>query len=135
MRRRLTGAIAAAAAVLAFLPASAPAALPPVKHVFVIFLENENADSTFGPNSGAPYLARTLPAMGQLLPDYYAVTHLSLGNYIALVSGQGSNIATQSDCQTFSDLQPGSIGPDGQAIGQGCVYPTAVKTVADQLAA
>jgi phosphatidylinositol-3-phosphatase len=133
--RRLTGAVAAIAAVAAFAPSPASAALPPVKHVFVILLENENADSTFGPNSKAPYLAQQLPAMGQLLPEFYAVTHLSLGNYIALVSGQGSNIATQSDCQTFQDLQPGTIGADGQAIGQGCVYPAAVKTVADQLAA
>src|SRR5256885_16925251 len=30
---------------------------------------------------------------------------------------------------------PGVIAPDGQAIGQGCVYPTGVKTVADQLEA
>jgi hypothetical protein len=118
----------------AVVPGSASAALPPVKHVFVILLENENADSTFGPNSEAPYLAKTLPSRGQLLPEYYAVTHESLGNYIALVSGQGSNIATQSDCQTFTDFQPGTMGADGQAIGQGCVYPSSVGTVANQLA-
>ena len=28
---------------------------------------------------------------------------------------------------------PGAVGADGQAIGQGCVYPRTVKTVADQL--
>jgi hypothetical protein len=127
--------LVAALAVMAGFPAPSEAAAPPVKHVFVILLENENADTTFGANSKAPYLARTLPAQGQFMPNFYAVTHLSLGNYIALVSGQGSNIETQADCNVYSEFTPGTIGADGQAIGQGCVYPTTVKTVADQLSA
>jgi hypothetical protein len=128
--------LAAACAVL-FLAAPAAGArrLPPVRHVFVIVLENENADVAFGPGSPAPYLAQTLPSRGKLLPNYYAVTHLSLGNYVAMVSGQGSNAATQSDCQTYAEFAgTGPIGLDGQALGQGCVYPASVKTVADQLA-
>ncbi len=134
---RLAAALCATAALCAAggLPASAHAALPPVKHVFMILLENENADVTFGPSSPAPYLSKTLPSQGQFLPNYYGVTHLSLGNYIALVSGQGSNPQTQSDCQFFTDFFPGVIGPDSQALGSGCVYPTTVKTVADQLTA
>lgn len=66
--------LVAAATVLAgtlaltLAPARAGAALPPVKHVFVIVLENKNADSTFGPQSKAPYLARTLTAQGQFIP-------------------------------------------------------------------
>jgi hypothetical protein len=115
--------------------APAHAATVPVKHVFVILLENENADSTFGPGSEAPYLAQNLRGQGQFLPNFYAVTHLSLGNYLALVSGQGSNVETQSDCNVYSEFTPGTIGSDGQAIGQGCVYPTTVKTIADQLSA
>jgi phosphatidylinositol-3-phosphatase len=126
-----------ALALLAALWLAAPAtAAPPVRHVFVIVLENENQATTFGPDSPAPYLARTLPSQGELLPNYYAVTHQSLGNYIALVSGQGANLATQSDCQVFADFSPpGVIGPDGQALGQGCVYPASVATVANQLTA
>jgi hypothetical protein len=98
-------------------------------------LENESADTTFGPGSPAPYLSKTLPQQGAFIPNYYGVTHESLGNYIAMVSGQGANIQTQADCQAFTDFLGGLIGPDGQAIGQGCVYPAAVKTVADQLTA
>jgi hypothetical protein len=101
--------------------------------VFVILLENENADTTFGSESPAPYLAYTLPAKGLLVPNYFGVTHQSLGNYIALLSGQGSNPDTQADCQIYTDLAPGTMGPDGQALGQGCVYPSNVKTLADQL--
>jgi hypothetical protein len=134
MRRVLVG-IGLAVAVALALPAVGSAALPPVKHVFVVVLENENADLTFGPGTKAPYLARALPAQGQFVPNYYAVTHLSLGNYIAMVSGQGSNPDTQADCQFFSDVTPGAIGPDGQALGAGCVYPAAIRTVADQLSA
>jgi phosphatidylinositol-3-phosphatase len=126
--------------LLAFLPAIAPAGArlpagqPPVGHVFVVLLENENADVTFAPDSPAPYLSQTLPGQGAFLPEYYGVTHLSLGNYIALVSGQGSNPQTQADCQVFTDFLAAGVGPDGQALGQGCVYPSFVQTVADQLA-
>ena len=44
-----------------------------IRHVFVIVLENESAAATFGPDSPAPYLSKTLPARGrvhaQLLRD------------------------------------------------------------------
>jgi hypothetical protein len=119
------------------VPAQArmPGAPPPVGHVFVLVLENENASTTFGPDSPAPYLSKTLPTLGAYVPEYYGVTHLSLGNYVAMVSGQGSNPETQADCQVYSDFAGGVIGPDGQALGQGCVYPATVKTIADQLRA
>jgi hypothetical protein len=108
---------------------------PHVGHVFVIVLENENASNTFGANSPAPYLAHTLTSQGQFVPNYYGVTHLSLGNYVAMVSGQGSNIVTQADCVFYLDFLLGLPGPFGQALGQGCVYPKWVKTVGDQLTA
>ena len=123
-------------AVLVLAPAAQarkPSATPPVGHVFVVMLENENAATTFAADSEAPYLAHTLPSKGAFLPNYYGVTHLSLGNYIALVSGQGSNPQTQADCQVYSDFVAAGFGPDGQALGQGCVYPSSVQTVADQL--
>jgi phosphatidylinositol-3-phosphatase len=50
-----------------------------------------------------------------------------------MVSGQGPNPVTQSDCQIYQEFLPGIIGSDGQALGLGCVYPASVKTVADQL--
>ena len=108
---------------------------PPIGHVFVVMLENENADVTFGPGSPAPYLSQTLPSQGAFVPGYYGVTHLSLGNYVAFVSGQGSNPQTQADCEVYNDFVGAGFDANGQALGQGCVYPTSVKTVADQLAA
>jgi phospholipase C len=110
---------------------------PPIRHVFVIVLENEPFEVTFNENSIAPYLAHELPRQGALLANYYAVGHLSLDNYIALVSGQAPNKATQDDCKTFTDFvrtRPG-LDENGQAIGEGCVYPGDVKTLPDQLEA
>ncbi|MEA2483437.1 MAG: phosphatidylinositol-3-phosphatase, partial [Thermoleophilaceae bacterium] len=130
--RRLAGLIAVV--VVTFAAAPAHAALPPIKHVFVIWLENKDYATTFAAtNPPAPYLAKTLPAMGALLPNYYGIGHESLDNYIAVVSGQGPNPQTQSDCQIYSDFTGTTGGPDGQAMGSGCVYPTGVQTIANQL--
>ena len=105
-----------------------------IKHVFVITLENKGYQETFGPNSPAPYLSKKLTARGELLTNYYGIGHESLDNYIAMVSGQAPNSETQGDCQIYSNFEPQTnIGAGGQAIGQGCVYPKEVKTVADQL--
>jgi hypothetical protein len=133
--RSLILCICALFALAAPAQARTPSGPPPVGHVFVIVLENENASTTFGPDSPAPYLSKTLPTLGAYVPEYYGVTHESLGNYVAMVSGQGSNPQTQADCQIYSDFAGGVIGPDGQALGNGCVYPATVKTIADQLTA
>jgi hypothetical protein len=108
---------------------------PAIGHVFIVMLENEDEATSFGPSSPASYLSKTLPSMGLMLPNYYGTGHESLDNYISLISGQGPNPTTQSDCQTYTDVTPGTIGADGQASGMGCVYPATVSTVANQLAA
>jgi hypothetical protein len=112
-------------------------ALPPIRHVFVLLLENQSYGVTFGSHSAAPYLAHTLPARGALLTHYYAIGHASLGNYIALVSGEAPNIATQLDCPTYADFRPSASGLDahGQLRGEGCVYPRIVLSLPDQLEA
>jgi hypothetical protein len=108
-------------------------ALPPIRHVFLIVLENENYSATFGPRPEAPYLAKKLTAQGQLLTNYYGTGHASLDTYITMVSGQSANPVTQSDCQRYTNVTPGTIGPGGQAVGEGCLYPSSVKTIANQL--
>lgn len=115
--------------------APATASPPPVQHVFVIVLENENAAATFGPGSAAPYLARKLTAQGAFVPNYYGIGHFSLDNYLAMISGQAPTLATQADCPAFVDVLPGLPSADKQVLGQGCVYPASVKTVAGQLRA
>jgi len=113
--------------------ANLPPGVPQVKHLFVIVLENENAETTFGPESPAPYLGTTLRRSGAFVPNYYGIGHESLDNYIAMVSGQPPNLQTQADCPVFAEMLPGVVREDGVAVGEGCVYPRSVPTVANQL--
>jgi hypothetical protein len=106
---------------------------PRINHVFVIVLENEGFDVTFGPNSKAPFLSKTLTSQGVLLNQYFGTGHVSLDNYVAMLSGQAATQETRSDCQTYADFVLTGTTADGQAIGSGCVYPPSVKTLPDQL--
>jgi hypothetical protein len=108
------------------------ASLPPIKHVWIITLENQDYATTFGSPAADPYLAATLPAKGALLKQYYGVGHESNDNYIALVSGQPPNPFTQSDCQVYTGFATGSID-DGIETGAGCVYPAGVRNIGTQL--
>ena len=109
--------------------------LPPVRHVFVIMLENESYSSTFGDPSAFPYLAGTLVRRGVLLRNYYATGHDSNDNYISIVSGQPPNTQNQADCHVFTDFAAGSMLGDGVESGSGCVYPSNVKNIGNQLSA
>jgi len=110
---------------------AAPAAARP-QHVFIIVLENEGYDITFGRNSPAVYL-KELAQHGALLQNYYGIGHNSLDNYIAMVSGQAPNPVTQADCHDYVDFVPNGVASDGQALGMGCVYPANVSTIVSQL--
>jgi hypothetical protein len=119
-------------------------ALPPgkINHVIVIEFENEGYTTTFGPGSVATYLNGALRQKGELLQNYYATGHNSLDNYISQVSGQAPTEDTQADCAdngfAFANVTPGTADPNqsanpGQVDGEGCVYPSPVKTIANQL--
>ena len=131
---RLGALVAMLCGSTACLAAAAPH-VAPVRHVFVIMLENESYAVTFGQNSLAPYLAHELPKQGALLPNYYGIGHYSLDNYIAMISGQAPNPATQNDCTIYNEFVPTATKPDanGQWPGSGCVYPKNVYTLANQL--
>jgi hypothetical protein len=109
--------------------------LPAIKHVFVIMLENNDYSATFGNPAADPYLATTLPSEGALLKNYYGIGHFSNDNYTGFISGQSPNSDNQADCiGGFVDFPPADgQGANGIQQGAGCVYPAAVKTLADQL--
>ena len=142
------------------------AAAPPgaIDQILVINLENESEAVTFGgcPANAAPgnanYLNCTLLNEGELIQNYYATSHVSLGNYIAEVSGQETNPTLNSDCidaasltrpptvGQFSDVTPGTdadatANPSfaGQVVGDGCIFPKptqtthGAQTIGDQL--
>ena len=107
--------------------------VPHVRHVFIVVLENEDAAATFGDNTEIPYLAKTLTSEGAYVPNYYATGHLSLDNYISMVSGQAPNPTTQVDCPVYTDFAPGTPSSGGQFVGTGCIYPPGVQNIATQL--
>ena len=143
--RRMAAAMSALAVAGVALAAASPAgasstfaaAASPatgIGHVFLVVIENEGFDKTFGSNPN-PYLPKTLRRQGTLLTNYYGIGHESNPNYLALLSGQAPNPQTQADCQIYDDFQPAPavLDADGQAVGTGCVFPRNVPTLADQL--
>ena len=132
----LAGAATAAALIAACGGSDTPlTAQQKIKHVFVITLENKNYDDTFGTSTQNPYMTGTLKPMGAHLTQYYGTGHVSLDNYIAMISGQPSSTDTSNDCMTYSEFVQTGTTSDGLAIGNGCVYPASVKTLPDQLKA
>jgi phosphatidylinositol-3-phosphatase len=127
------------AALAALIPAHVPPARayrpPPIKHVFIIVLENRGFETTFGENTQIPYLADSMTSAGALLRQYYGTGHVSLDNYITMISGLAPNPATQADCGRYVEFVETGIAAGGQPVGLGCVYPPHVKTIANQLAA
>lgn len=107
--------------------------LPPIQHVFMIVLGDHGYEEGFGANSQSTYLSQTLAAKGELLSNYYAVTQGDLANEVALLSGQGPTPATTANCPEYKDVSPGALSTEGQAEGDGCVYPAEVKTLPAQL--
>ncbi|MDX6650938.1 MAG: phosphatidylinositol-3-phosphatase, partial [Solirubrobacteraceae bacterium] len=134
--------------------------LPPIRHVWVIVEENASwgydaLEGTTGSGSSiehsfsagtVPYLAGVLTKQGRLLTRYYGIGHNSQANYVAMSSGQSPTPGSQSDgIACASGSSGGGVGneipndapvdPHGQIVGQGCMYPAKVKTLADQLEA
>lgn len=107
--------------------------LPPVRHVFIVVLENESESVSFGAGSPAPYLASTLPSMGAFVPNYYGIGHSSLDNYIAMIGGQPPNPSTQADCPTWENMSTDTTASYGAVEGTGCLYPADAPTIASQL--
>src|SRR5437773_951890 len=90
-RRWLALAVTSSAALLlvAGAPASAStgdAAVPAMSHVFVVIGENTQLSQINAGNS--PYLLGTLKPDSAWLTDYWATTHYSESNYVAMTSGQ-----------------------------------------------
>src|SRR5271156_967820 len=115
-----------------------------VKHVFIIVLENKTYTDTFGTSTQDPYLQKALVPMGGLLTQYYGTGHVSLDNYISMISGQSPTPDTDDDCLpgltgtigNYNDVAQTGTTSDGQVIATGgCIYPASVQTLPDQLTA
>ncbi len=82
-------------------PTPPPTGSPrPFSHVFVIVMENQSA-STLLQNPRAGYI-RMLARRYAYDSEYYGVTHPSLPNYVALISGRTFGSHSDSPAQRFS---------------------------------
>jgi len=66
----------------------------PVQHIIIILMENEEYSSVIG-SSSAPY-QNMLASHYAVAGEYFAVSHPSLPNYLALIAG--STFGVTSDC-------------------------------------
>src|SRR3954467_14570832 len=94
---------------------------PPIRHVWVVNLENANLADTFANPQHAPYLAGALRNEGVLVSPYFGTGHNSLDNYIAQVSGQAPPPGSQGDFTVGPFPLPAALDVHGQAITQGSV--------------
>jgi hypothetical protein len=115
-----------------------------VKHVFVIVLENKTFSNTFGTSTQDPYLQKTLVPEGALLTQYYGTGHVSLDNYISMVSGMAPTPDTDDDCipglssatglGNYNNVEQTGRTSDGQVIATGgCIYAKDIRTLPNQL--
>jgi phosphatidylinositol-3-phosphatase len=109
-------------------------ALPEVKHAWLIVLGENSYEGTFSATAAAPYLTRTLPAKGTLIPNYYGVTSGVLANEIALLGGQGPTLETAANCPNYTAITPATVSETAEQVeGAGCAYPKTVASLPTQL--
>jgi len=107
---------------------------PTTPHVWVVTLTGQDAPALFGAQA-PPYFAE-LAKQGAVLDGYAPLAGGSIPNGVALLSGQAPNPATLAGCPTYDDVPADTYDATTTLIGgAGCVYPTSVVSLPDQLAA
>src|SRR5436190_1552006 len=91
----------------------APVARSTSSHVVVVVMENEERGAVIG-SPDAPYITR-LSRRYATAPHSYAITHPSLPNYLALVSGSTHGIT--SDCTSCAVSGP-NLATELEAAGR-----------------
>jgi len=85
-------------------PTSSPTTNPPssqLKHIFYVMMENHDASQIFGNTADAPYLNQLANSYGTAT-RYFGVTHPSLPNYLAAISGSFQGVF--DDCTAGADV-------------------------------
>ena len=106
--------------------------VPRFQHVFLIYMENNNYNSTSDPANGgpgiigntsqAPYI-NSLLSQGSLLSNYHALTHSSDPNYVAIAAGQtfghaSGGGAPAADCISSCTFTGTNLGNELDAAGE-----------------
>jgi hypothetical protein len=94
-------------------PTLAPGEIPALGRVFFVIFENREFSQVIG-NATAPNF-NALAGEGALLTQYFAVTHPSFPNYLALISGQTFGIARDcEDCYQDAPILPDQLEASGK---------------------
>ncbi len=109
---------------------SGPALPTPIKHVFLIVMENEGTDQIYGVEPYETQLANTYAFAGDANsnPDgvgYYAICHPSAPNYLALTSGQ----TLQCGSDNYNSYSANNLGNLLQTKGESWVAYSESATV------
>ena len=75
--------------------------LPPIRHVFVLVLENESRSSTFGPHSHVQ--AGSWGTMGYALPAALGAAMAFPGRKVVALAGDASFLMSSSDLVTATN--------------------------------
>ena len=127
MRKLAIGVVAVLAVLVPAGAAQAKTAKPP-QHVFVIVLENEDADTTFGPASPAPYLAADAHARrARSCPATTASATTRSTNYIAMVSGQAPNPRRRPTARSSPTSCRARRPPTARSSGRAASIPRACR--------
>ncbi|MDG7000075.1 MAG: phosphoesterase, partial [Nitrososphaerota archaeon] len=75
--------------------------IPQFTHVFYIMMENTGVDQLVGNTAYAPYINQLIATYGYD-NNYFGVTHTSLPNYVAAISGNNWGSFNDTPTQTFN---------------------------------
>lgn len=105
---RLTPILLVTVSMLALTGCGGGQGVPPLQHVFVVVMENQDYSSLFDSSghSSHPYLNSLVTTKGGLATNYSGVAHPSLPNYIGMTSGD----SLPSNTCLAADNDPGDPG-------------------------
>lgn len=117
------------------------------KHIFVIMMENHATNEIIGNTADAPFI-NSLAGRAAVALNYYGVTHPSLPNYLAAISGDFQHIWDDCAAGPTVTCAPEEFGPtSGYTNGQEWLTPAEIaqatntphwfsdRTIVDQLEA
>jgi hypothetical protein len=134
MRRnvRLLTAALVVAALSTGLTISSAVAGAKFDHIFVIMMENHATNQIIGNTADAPFI-NSLAQDGRVALKYYGVTHPSLPNYLAAISGSFQGIWDDCKAGAAVTCAPEEFGPDsGYTNGQELLTPEQIASATSQ---
>lgn len=101
------------------------------KHIFVIMMENHATNEIFGNTADAPFINQ-LASRYAIATNYYGVTHPSLPNYLAAISGDFQHIWDDCAAGPAVTCAPEEFGPSsGYTNGQELLTPAEIARATD----